>query len=30
VRSNVPRLICATGIVGSSRDKVSAREEMAE
>ena len=30
VRSNVPRLICTTGMVGSSRLRVNAREEIAE
>ena len=30
VRSNVPRLICTTWIVGSSRLRVRAREEIAE
>lgn len=30
MRSNVPRLTWTTGMVGSSRDSVSAREETAE
>ncbi len=30
MRSNVPRLICTTGIVGSSRLRVRAREDIAE
>lgn len=30
MRSNVPRSICTTGMVGSSRLRVSARDDIAE